>query len=499
MLAEGEKHQQEDGAFSHMRSGRAQAAVRGALWAGLNSFAPAVVAAGVFTVTSRYLTPAEYGLVMLAASISFFASAIAPAGFGEALIQRRDVTKKHVDAVFWLCVGSALLIYGGLLLLTPLLAKFLGQAGLLTLLPAVGLRVVFDQAAIVPSSLLARSMSFDKIALRTTIASLVAAAVCVPLLLMGYGAWALALSFVAGSIATFSAAFLSVAWKPGLNFSLNSLREVARYGVFASGNRTIQLLNSDQLLIGWLLGTAPLGIFSFSRRIYQLLNDLIAGALRTVSFTMLSSLQTEHEKLKEAFLFATFASSAFSFPIFVGLAAVAGDLVPLVFGSHWAEAVPSLQAFCALGLISCIGVLQSSLITSQGRVGWWMSYQAAQQILSAVVILALYRFGITVVVVAMAVKTLITWPISVALTLRILRLDVLSYARQFLAPVVASVVMFASVLAVRSAMPEAHPVVTLTLEVLTGALIYGAVLAVLVGRQLLRMRDLILKRGAVAS
>jgi len=499
VLAEGERHQDADGAFSHLRAGRARAAVRGALWAGLNSFAPAVVAAGVFTVTSRYLTPTEYGLVMLAASISFFASAIAPAGFGEALIQRRDVTKRHVDAVFWLCIGSALLIYGGLVLLTPLLARFLGQAGLLTLLPVVGLRVVFDQAAIVPSSLLARSMSFDKIALRTTIASVVAAAVCVPLLLMGYGAWALALSFVAGSIATFSAAFLSVDWKPGLSFSSRSLREVARYGTFASGNRTIQLLNSDQLLIGWLMGTAPLGIFSFSRRIYQILNDLIAGALRTVSFTMLSSLQAEHEKLKEAFLFATFASSAFSFPIFVGLAAVAGDLVPLFFGSHWAEAVPALQAFCALGLLSCIGVLQSSLITSQGKVGWWMSYQAAQQILSAVVILALYKFGITVVVVAMAVKTLVTWPISVALTLRILRLDVFTYMRQFLAPAVASLLMFASVLAVQGSMPETHPVLLLAAEVVTGALVYAAVLLAMVGRRLLRMRDLILKRGTVAS
>ncbi|WEX08173.1 lipopolysaccharide biosynthesis protein [Chelativorans sp. AA-79] len=499
MLADGEQKPQDGSSFGHLRAGRARAAVRGVIWAGLNGFAPAVVAAGVFTLTSRYLTPAEYGLVMLAASISFFASAIAPAGFGDALIQRQDVAKRHVDAVFWLCIGTALAIYGGLLLLTPLLAKFLGQAGLLTLIPVVGLRVIFDQAAIVPGSLLARSMSFDKIALRTTVASLVSAAVCVPLLLMGYGVWALALSFVAGSIATFLASFLSVTWRPALSFSLKSLREVARYGAFASGTRTVQLLNVDQLLIGWLMGTAPLGIFGFARRIYQILNDLIAGALRAVSFTMLSSLQTEHEKLKETYLFATFASSAFSFPVFVGLALIAGDLVPLVFGSHWAEAVPALQAFCAIGLLSCIGVLQSSLITSQGKVGWWMSYQAAQQILSAVVVLALFRFGITTVVVAMAVKTLLAWPVSVGLTLRILRLGAFAYARQFVAPTVASLLMVAGVLAVRYTMPETHSVVNLAVEVLTGAVVYVAVLLAMVGRRLLRMRDLIMKRGAVPS
>jgi teichuronic acid exporter len=498
MLDEGQPRRDDTG-FGHLRTGRARAAIRGAMWAGLNSFAPAVVAAGVFTITSRYLTPAEYGLVALAASISFFAAAVAPAGFGEALIQRKDIDRRHIDAVFWLCVGSALAIYGGLVLLAPMLSRLLGEEGLLALIPLVGLRVIFDQAAIVPSALLARSMSFDKIALRTTAASLVAAAVCVPLLLLGYGIWALALSFVAASVATFAGAILSVSWRPSFTFDRQALRDVSRYGMFASGHRTIQLLNTDQLLIGGLMGTAALGVFGFARRIFQLLNDLIAGALRTVSFTTLSSLQGEHEKLKDAFLFATFASAALSFPIFVGLAAIAEDLVPLVFGAQWREAVPALQGFCAIGLLSCIGVLQSSLITSQGKVAWWMYYQAAQQLLSAVVILALFRYGITVVVLAIAIKTWLTWPVSAALTVRILRLDLLTYARQFAAPALASAAMLASVLMVRHALPEAHPLYGLAADVLTGAAVYSSFLLILAGRRLLRIRDLILKRGAIPS
>ena len=49
-----------------------------------------------------------------------------------------------------------------------------------------------DLAAVVPTALLTRSMSFSKMAWRATVASLVAAAVCVALLFMGYGIWALA-------------------------------------------------------------------------------------------------------------------------------------------------------------------------------------------------------------------------------------------------------------------------------------------------------------------
>ena len=53
VLDEGEERQGGEASFAHLREGRARAAIRGAFWAGLNSFAPAVLAAGMFTVTSR--------------------------------------------------------------------------------------------------------------------------------------------------------------------------------------------------------------------------------------------------------------------------------------------------------------------------------------------------------------------------------------------------------------------------------------------------------------
>lgn len=43
-------------------------------------------------------------------------------------------------------------------------------------------------------------------------------------------------------------------------------------------------------------------------------------------------MQTEPEKLREAYLAITFLSSVLAFPCFVGLALIAGDLVSLLFG-----------------------------------------------------------------------------------------------------------------------------------------------------------------------
>lgn len=488
-----EMEKEEAGAdFAHLKRGRARAALRGVAWAALNGFAPAAVAAAVFAVTSRYLSPAEFGLVALAASITMLASAFGPGGFGEALIQRTDIEARHLSAVFWLCLGAGVLLYGILFLAAPLLGNVLGEDGLPLLIAVLATRVIFDMAAIVPNALLARSMAFDRLAIRATVASLVGAAVCLVLLLLGYGLWALAISQLTASIAAYVGSQLSVSWRPTLSFDPRALREVMRYGAFASGHRIVQMVNVDQLLVGTLMGTAALGVFSFARRIHQLLGELVAGALKSVSFTVLSSMQHEQEKLREAFFFATFASSALSFPLFVGLASVAPDFVPLVFGAHWTEAVPALQAFCIVGLLTCVGLLQSALINSQGRVSWWLCYQLTQQVGTALVVLSVHPYGIDAVVYAFAIKTMVLWPIAVTMTLRLLGTGLRTYLSALAAPAAASLLMLVAVMVIRVETAGYGTVGSLCMQVAGGAAVYGLALLGLAHRRMIRAGRLFL-------
>jgi O-antigen/teichoic acid export membrane protein len=363
----------------------------------------------------------------------------------------------------------------------------------------LGARVIFDLAAVVPNALLTRSMAFNRLALRATVASLVAGAVCLALLFLGYGIWALALSQLASSAAVCIGSILAAGWLPGRRFDRGALRELARFGMFASGNRIIRLLNVDQLLVGALLGAASLGIFSFARRIFQILNDLIAGALNAVSYTVMASMQSEREKLREAFLFTTFASSAISFPVFAGVGAIAGDLVPVLFGAHWVEAVPAIRGFCLIGLLSCIGILQASLINSQGNANWWFYYMAAKQLLTALVILGFYRFGVAPLVLAIAALSFLMWPISVAMVLRILRIGLWSYLRPFLAPALSSGVMLAGVFAARHFIMTQSAYLDLLAQIGAGAVIYGAVLLSLDSGRIFLMRDLVLRRGTATA
>ena len=469
----------------HLTTGRASAAIKGTLWSLVSSFVPAALGLLVFLATSRVLSPTEFGIVAFAVSIASVGVAVAPAGFREALIQRERVSPAHLDTVFWLCVGAALLIYAALCLAGPIIATASQQPLLALLIPLVAARVIFDMAAAVPNALIVRTMAFRMLALRTTIASVVTALVCLGLLWAGFGLWALAVSQLAGSIASCVGAMVGARWLPGLRFDRGALRDLRAFGLFSSGNHFITTINIDQLLIGALMGPGSLGIYSFARRIFQILTDLLSGALNLVSYSLLSSMQREPAKLREAYLLGTFASSVVAFPVFSGLALVAGDLIPFAFGDAWISAVPVVQAFCVLGLLTAVGILQSSLIRSQGQADLWFYYILGKQAVTVLYIFLFAGWGVVPLTTSLVILNLLLWMPTLRMVVRLLDISLWAYLASFALPVAATLAMGIVGWLVQQQLANANPLLRLAMTIGAAALSYGAVIVVL-GRHRIR-------------
>ena len=479
----------------HPTKGRASAAIRGTLWSLVSSFVPGVLGLLVFLATSRVLSPAEFGLVAFAASIASIGVAVAPAGFREALIQRDRITPAHLDTVFWLCVGAALLIYAALCGAGPLIAQASGQPQLVLLIPLVAARVIFDMAAAVPNALIVRTMSFKMLALRTTAASAVTALVCLGLLWAGFGLWALAFSQLAGSVAACLGALIGARWLPGTRFEMAALRDLRAFGLFSNGSHFISTLNLDQLLIGALMGPAWLGIYSFARRIFQILTDLISGALNLVSYSLLASMQHEPAKLRDAYLLGTFASSVVAFPVFAGLALVAPDLIPFAFGDAWLSAVPVVQAFCVLGLLTAVGILQSSLIRSQGQADLWFYYLLGKQAATVLYIFLFSGWGVVPLTTSLVILNCLLWLPTLRMVVQLLRVSIWAYLGSFALPIAATLVMCGCGWVVQHELAGADALVRLGATISAAAMSYGTVILLLGRRRLETLMGFVRRRS----
>lgn len=480
--------------YSQLRSGRSRAALVGAIWSGVNALVPAIVGAAVFTLASRSLDPGAFGLVALAVTISSLASVLAPAGFGEALVQRPEIDASHLNTVFWLCTGAGALAFAISAVVSLPVANQLNEPLLVTLIPAVSTKAIFELAAVTPMAILTRRMSFHLVAVRTAIASLVAGAVCLGLLWAGWGLWALALSQVAASAANSIGAFAAAKWKPEFRISLSAFNELKRYGVFASGTRVLGVIYPDQLMIGLLLGPFALGIFSFSRRIFQIFNDLIAGALSSVAHSFLSSLQDQEEKVKEAFLIVTYLSSAMAFAVFGGIAATSRELIPTVFGADWAVSLWSVRGFCVIGLISSIGFVQAALINSQGHARWWFFYQLLKQIILLAAVVLVSPQGVSAIVWAMALATIALWPLTLAKSASVVGIPLRRYASRLISPSVSCILMLAAVNATMIFLPFHDAWLRLVILIAVGGAVYVSALILTSYRTIFLVADYIRKR-----
>ena len=249
---------------------------------------------------------------------------------------------------------------------------------------------------------------------------------------------------------------------------------------------------ADQALIGLMLGVRPVGLYHFSKRIFSMVNDVVSGALGTVSHPMFSEVQNEPDKIRRGFLVATFLSSVISFPIFAGIALVADRAIPLLFGGQWAAALQPLQLLCALGIISCIGTLQSSLIKSRGRADWWFYYQLISSLLNLLIFVIFARFGITLMLAVMVAKTYLVWPVAVSMTLRLLDMRLAAYARQFVAPMAAILAMAAAIFLTRQFTGDLAPVPALAVDIAAGAATYSAALIAFTPRRIIDLGSTVL-------
>ena len=95
------------------------------IWSAGGEWGRQLVALLVFGVIARVIAPGAFGLVALASAFIAFGKVLVDQGMSDAIIQRRDLEKGHLDTAFWLTlVMAAALAVVGLLAARPLSAAF---------------------------------------------------------------------------------------------------------------------------------------------------------------------------------------------------------------------------------------------------------------------------------------------------------------------------------------------------------------------------------------
>ncbi|MGA3007760.1 MAG: lipopolysaccharide biosynthesis protein, partial [Opitutaceae bacterium] len=405
----------------------------------------------------------------------FFASMIADQGIGTALVQRMNLDPAHLDTAFWFNSACSVVLCLGTIALARPISLLFHEPRLTRLLCWSSLALVFNAMSAIHGTLFIRSMDFRRPAIRALVANVAGGAVGVGMAVAGYGVWALVgqqlVSALAGAIFLWSAS----SYRPSLRFSWPHLRDL--FGVSSSILATSFLWffssRLDQIIIGRFAGVPVLGLYVIGGKVPDMANTMTQQPMTEVSLPALSRLQDDHPKLRKAIYSGMELNALVAFAVFVGIAAIASDLVPFLFGAKWTSAGNLCALLSLSALVTSLQVFFYPALMATGGAGSYVFLSVCHAVGVAVACWVGIQFGVTWVVTGLIANNLILVGPSMLYLRKRIGLSPLEYCRPCLMPALASLVMGLAIWAAGWVLPMNVPLaVRLACKVCLGGIAY---------------------------
>jgi O-antigen/teichoic acid export membrane protein len=432
-------------------------------------------------VLAHFLTPHELGLAGMALVFTGFANIFADLSLGAALVQRTTISSDDLSTAFWtnLAAGAALWALG--VGLAPYVAHFFSTPAVTPLFEASASLAFLYSLIVTQTAVLTREMDFRSLEIRTIFSTLAGGAVAVSLAATGFGAWAIVGQAICTAVVSAALLWSLSSWRPTAAYSLASLRTLGSFGGQTVFSRILSYasLNADNLLIGRYIGSAGLGIYSIAYTVMFTPLQQIAQPVQQVLFPAFAKVKADTERLGQAWLRGNQLVGALLVPALLGMAVVAPDFVPTVFGPRWHASIPVLQLLCLAGVAESFKMLNWSMLQATGQTGRLLRFMSFSTAITLAAFVGGLTWGVVGVAGLFAVARTITLVVYTWTTCRTIELPISRFARLVAWVLSSALPMTACLLGGRALLVHEHvPAATrLAVLIVVGAAVYVATIA----------------------
>lgn len=440
-----------DGGGDLAQKERTRTVVGGTRWQSAAQLGVQLIRVVVTLILARLLTTSDFGIVAYALTFVMFVDSFKHLGAITAIIQRPTISQRLVTSLFYMNV-----LIGGTLgvlfaLSSPWLVSSSGSDENPWVLAPMGLVTLVSSMGVVHRGLLFRRLQFRRVAVMNLTPTVVFGTVAIALAANGWGASAIVVGQVAGSIGGVAIGFVMTRWRPSLVFDWGEVKSVLGvighmmgFGIF---NYLFQ--NADKFLVGSVLGAAALGVYSIGQRVLMYPVRSMTQTIGQVLFPTFARIRDDDAAIRRGFLRACGAISLLTFPMMIGVSVLSPQFVRVVLGEKWEEAIPIITILAPIGLLHAIHYTVGSIYQAKARFGALMWWGVGSGLFTFAAYIAGLPWGILGVTVSYAIAVLIlTYP-TFAIPFRFIDLRFVELVRTVGPTLLASGVMGAIVLAYR--------------------------------------------------
>ena len=322
----------------------------------------------VLIVLARILTPEDFGLIAMLAIFTGIAALFIDGGFGQAIIQRKDVTQLDLSSIFFFNIVMGLVTSLILVMGSSLIASFYNSPSLKNIAIALSVTLAINSFGAVHASLLQKKFNFLAIALSGILATLLSGIIAIAMAMMGKGVWSLVAQIVSFSLINVAMMWVVSSWRPDLRFSMISLRSYFGFSsyIFLSGVMYVLQNNLYAMLIGKSYPAQSVGFFSQAQKLQQLPNMFLTSIVSRVGYPMLALAIDDQEKMRKGLMKAVGACVYISLPLSVVIYLLADTIIASLFGDKWLPAAEILKILSVLIVLMPLHMLNIGALKALG-------------------------------------------------------------------------------------------------------------------------------------
>jgi len=348
-----------------------QQALNGVKWTSTSSIVIAILQLAQVSILARYLAPSDFGLMAIVSVVIGFSALFMDMGISSAIIHKQDISHKQLSSLYWLNIFTGTVLFFIVYFSSSLISQYYNEIEIIPLIQLLALTFFISAIGNQYRILNQKKLLFNRLAKVEIIAALMSFVVAVICAINDYGVYSLVyatLTNVSISNLVFMLQGLKE-HKPSLIYKHSDISSLINFGLFQMGERSINYFNSqfDVILIGKLLGTESLGIYSIAKTLAMKPAQIINPIITKVTFPIMSTVQNDTKKIKNIYLKTISYLCSINFPIYIAIAILAEPLVLLLFGIKWVESIVILQILSFYFMFRSIGNPIGSLQLAKGR------------------------------------------------------------------------------------------------------------------------------------
>ena len=400
-------------------------ALSGLGWSYLATFVKAFLSLLVLVILARLLAPADFGLLAIAWIFILLGIRVGQGLVGPAIIQRSELTDRHIQAGFTLSLMIGLLVAVMIWLVAPVVGEFFKESEAALILQWLSVIFIINGIGNVPAHLLRRELRFRELMIADILAySIGYGLTAVFLAFQGYGVWALVWGEIMHKVIHTLMVIRCTHIRLYPRWAQREATDLLSTGAGFSLARFFEFIarQGGHFVIGRWLGAASLGFFTRADKLILLPKNYVSQSLFQVLFPAMAQRQQGTERLATIYLYGTEILSLVAIPVGVLLFVCAPEIVSVILGGQWGPVVVLLQILAFAVLFQMCDILNIAAIGAVGAV----YRQAWRQGIHAFLVVAgawfASRWGLEGVVMAIVAAQVAAYLLLTQLTVTLLEL-----------------------------------------------------------------------------